>query len=231
MPSTARRSCRVVALPLLVVAAMLLYAPSAYGQEQEPGVMLVPGMQVLGATITGPSLDEPRELGAQEAFEFMQSWLGESIFGNPPNENPPGELGVHEIAVHTTWRDNDLTMLVYYASDGTDAWVGMPPQDVGFATVDAENWIRAPEQTQALMPGISGDTDGDPVTATTTGGATATTDVTGDAAANTSDDDDSILPLVAIAGIAVVVAGVGAFLLGRRRGARSATPTAPEPKP
>ena len=63
-----------------------------------------------------------------------------------------------------------------------------------------------------------------------TAGATATTDVTGDAAADSSDDD-SILLLVAIAGIAVVVAGVGAFLLGRRRGARSAAPTAPEPKP
>jgi hypothetical protein len=103
------------------------------------------GMFATGATITTPGA-EPRELNEAQATAFMQTWLLFSIVSNPPQERPPADATRSEVQVMT--KDPAGVpggMLIYFATKGTEAWVGAPNHEAS-----KENWIRAPKPADSI---------------------------------------------------------------------------------
>src|SRR5205807_1500065 len=107
-------------------------------------------------TITGPCIRvSKRELNSPQAAAFVQSWLGNSIFGHPTVQDPPAALPVCRVSVRYTVADRRLApMQVDYASDGKTAWVALPPQNLwpgAFVTV--HRWTVALPSAVAAFAG------------------------------------------------------------------------------
>src|SRR5262249_55152470 len=83
----------------------------------------------------------------------MQSWLGYSIFSNPPNSTPPKSVPVSRLSMTGHFQKRDLPVVALFATDGANSWVGMPKQDLGFGFVPSTKWIAAPAETPAAFRG------------------------------------------------------------------------------
>jgi len=165
-------------------------------------------------SIRGLALDGPesgRTLDSSQATAFVQAWLPESVFGTPPFEDPPSTLPVYEVDVDYKYLGTLGSMTINYASDGTSAWVSMPPQSLWpGVVVTQQRWILAPDRTVA---GFEGRLTPEPVPTARPTPHKAT-------AVMASQGSSSTAELLIFAGALVLVAGIGIVVI-RRRGARS----------
>lgn len=170
---------------------------------------LSPGLEILDGSITGNGPESGRTLDSSQATAFLQAWLPESVYGTPPFENPPATLPVYQVDVDYKYQGTLGSMTVDYASDGTSAWVSMPPQSLwSGALVTQQRWILAPDRTVA---GFEGRLTPAPVPKAAP---------THEAIAATSDSSSSTTRLLIIAALLVLVVGIGLLVI-RRRGART----------
>jgi hypothetical protein len=179
-------------------------------------------VSVTGATIATPGAPD-RKLDANQATAFMQAWLPDSVFHQPilPNVKPPARLAISRMTVVTVWNGINEPLKVFYASDGTTAWVGMPAQGFGWAGVDHERWIAAP-QSARLRKAFAGELQPvRPSPAATTTAPSSTTQPKTTASADGGSGSSAAWWLVG--GAAVIVAGALILTL-RRRGAGAPTP-------
>ena len=174
---------------------------------------LLTGISVVGATVNSPGA-KPRTLDANQATAFMQTWFAYSVFQNPPNERPPSSLPVSRLSVTT---DSQGTLLILYASDGTNVWVGAPAP-VPTPPPNNEKWIRAPDP-QRTIAGFEGRLapTRTPVPTTTT--APSTTTLPSPTRSTKSSDNGGLWALVAV-GAAVIVAASAMLAARARRRAR-----------
>jgi hypothetical protein len=162
-------------------------------------------------TVTGAAIQTPgapdRNLDANQATAFMQSWLPDSVFQKIPQSRPPKSLPVARLVVSTRYQGRDIPMTVYYASDSTTAWVGMPPQNFGWAFVQSERWIAAP-QSKRVMAAFLGKLQ--PVRSPPAPPTTTTTTVP----PKHNSSSGSAVPWILLGGAVVVaVAGLAAWRL------------------
>jgi hypothetical protein len=173
---------------------------------------LLTGISVVGAVVNTPGA-KPRTLDANQATAFMQTWVAYSVFQNPPNERPPSSLPVSRLSVTT---DSQGTLLIFYASDGTNAWVGAPAPDAAAKPPNNEKWIRAPEP-QRTIAGFEGRLapirTSLPVQTTTT----STTAAPSTTKATKSSDNGGLWALVALGAAVIVAASAMLAVRGRRR--------------
>ena len=214
---------RVLAAVVLASVSLIPLGLRAAAQETTTSVAVPPellsGVTVTGATITTPD-EAPRALDASQATAFMQSWLAYSVFDNPANERPPEGLPVSTLEVGTTFNGTPLDVTVFFATDGTTSWVGMPPQNLGWAVVESEKWIKAPDNTDEAFRGLATPVTNPPQPSTTTTTSSAGV-AAGDQATSDNGSDDGV-PVVAIAaGVLLVAAGVTALVLVTRRSRRT----------
>jgi hypothetical protein len=184
-----------------------------------PGAVAIgDGLSFTGATVLEPDA-EPRQLSAYQAAVFVQSWLATAYFGGAASlGDPPADLPVSRVDVTGMWPSKKFgTGVVYYASDGTSAWVSFPPDQEPVdgpvtSAPEPSNWFRAPDRTVDAFAGTAELVD--------TFGTQETVPATTEAAAGDDGGDDStagpsaIWLLVAGAGVVVALGGV---LLRRRR--------------
>ena len=179
------------------------------GSDAPP--VLMGGLTVDGATVSTPG-EEQRTLDANQATAFMQTWFSYSITVNPANEDPPDDLTVSELHVAVTSSGTPSEFLIFYASDGVDAWVGAPAPAPG----DPDKWIRSPRPRRTIA-GFEGRLE--PIRAEVPD-TTTTTTVGGTAGSADNDDEtESDGRSWQIAVVAVVVlfgGGAIALRLGRR---------------
>ena len=172
---------------------------------------LAPGLEILDASVTGNGPESGRTLDSSQATAFVQAWLPESVFGTPPFEDPPSTLPVYEVDVGYKYLGTLGSMTINYASDGTSAWVSMPPQSLWpGVVVTQQRWILAPDRTVA---GFEGRLTPAPV-------PTAPPTSHKAIAVMASQGSSSTAQLLIFAGALVLVAGI-AIVVIRRRGARS----------
>ena len=218
----------LVGLPLLLVGllGLTLVSPSADAQTgttsgpttSQPGgqsslSQLAPGLAILNASISGNGPESGRQLDSSQATAFVQAWLPDSVFGSPPFEDPPPTLPVYQVDVGYKYQGTFGSMTINYASDGTSAWVSMPPQSLWpGVVVTQQRWIQAPERTVAGFEGRL-----TPVPVPT---APATTKKA--VATSAPRRSSSTGPVVLIAVLLVLVAGF-ALVVIRRRGTHTAS--------
>jgi hypothetical protein len=80
----------------------------------------------------------------------MRSWLPASAVQQIPNEKPPPCLPVSTIRFTNEFGGQKTPTTAWFASDGSTAWVGMPKQEPGFAVVQSDKWIPAPDAPAAI---------------------------------------------------------------------------------
>jgi hypothetical protein len=212
--------CATVALATLGVLAAPLHAadspstiaPAAPGSLDPDEVLN--GITVGPAVVTAPGTPR-RNLDATQAAAFMRTWLPDSIFQHLANVRPPRCLPIAQLHMSTTWSGTSVPIVVYYASDGDTAWVGMPPQSLGWASVDSEKWILAPNPA-ATIAAFGGPNAG-PTT-------TAACPTTGSNTASSKQSSSSGISWAWIATpLVAIVVGAGVWLVARRRGPGRAT--------
>ena len=176
---------------------------------------LLRGFSAAGATVTTPGA-KPRTLDKDQATAFMQTWLAYSVFGKPAQERPPPQLPISHLNVAVVENGRPTSLLIFYASDGNNAWVGAPapappPND--------QKWIRAPrpEQTIAAFAGTMA-----PICTPTTPTSTlkATTATTVGHGATGASSGNGVPWALTVGGIAIVAGGalVATRSLRRRAG-------------
>ncbi len=148
---------RRLVVPMAIGTALfVMLAASPPARAATGGTDIGNGIVILGAKVACPG-SAPRQLDTTQAAAFVQSWLPSSIFGKVSSEKPPSSLPICHLAIGDRWLSPKAGELrVYYASDGNNVWVGMPPQTIGAgATVDSERWIRSPfaDRTKAAFEG------------------------------------------------------------------------------
>ncbi len=199
--------------------------PGIARDSAEPPPELIAGVTVTGATISTPGVPQ-RKLDANHATAFMQAWLPDSVFRQPtlPNVKPPTNLPVSLLDVTTTWRQQNFPLKVLYASDGTTAYVGMPAQSFGWAFVDHERWIAAP-QSARVRQAFAGDLQ--PVRSPPAPSTSTTPTTKSTAAGSTGGGSGSSSGVWWAVGIAaIVVLGALALFTLRRRTAGAASAAA-----
>jgi hypothetical protein len=173
------------------------------------GVIVVPP----GATVTTPG-SPTRQLSVDQTAAFMRSWLPASTVQQIPNEKPPKCLPVSTIRFKNEFGGLQTATTAWYASDGITAWVGMPKQELGFAVVQSDKWIPAPDAQATIAtfnaPGDAPSTTNDCASNTST--TTPTTTVK-----TTPDDSSSSTTWVWFAVPAAIVVAIGIWLLMRSR--------------
>jgi len=187
-------------------------SPATSQPADQPSLsQLAPGLEVLGGSITGNGPESGRTLDSSQATSFVQAWLPESVFGTPPFEDPPTALPVYQVEVDYKYLGTLGSMTVNYASNGTSAWVSMPPQSLWpGVVVTQQRWILAPDRTVA---GFEGRLTPEPV-------PTAPPTSHKAVALMASQGSSSTALLLIFAGALLLVAGIGIVVI-RRRGARS----------
>jgi hypothetical protein len=110
-----------------------------------------------GATITSPADPTPRTLNGYQTAVFVQSWFPVAMYGRPDMKNPPANLPVYRVDIMGSWGGTENVQVgnqtVYYASDGTTAFVSYP-QFQSFASPTPTNppppptnWFVPPPRT------------------------------------------------------------------------------------
>jgi hypothetical protein len=159
------KSIRLVLLVLGVVAAWLAVAPSAGASGgQAPTTpttpTTLPGATAIGdnyaftgASISSPADPTPRTFNGYQAAVFVQSWLPTAFYGKPALRDPPANVPVYRVDVMGTWGGTPPvagTQSIYYASDGTKAFISYPQQQDPSTTPDpppGSIWFVAPPRT------------------------------------------------------------------------------------
>jgi hypothetical protein len=116
----------------LLVASTGLTAWAAGTTTTTPSsVEISAGFAFRGAVITGAGA-APRRLTAYQSAVFMQAWIGDAFFGKPKHEKLPAHVAVYRLDVSGTWGGGSefTTRAVYYASDGTRAWIAFPSPQI-----------------------------------------------------------------------------------------------------
>jgi len=197
-------------------AGAQMHTISSLARSQQSLSQLAPGLDILGASITGSGPQSGRTLDSSQANAFVQAWLPDSVFGSPPFQNPPPALPVYQLDVDYRYQGTPGSMTVYYASDGTSAWVSMPPQTLWpGVVVTQQRWIEAPDRTVAGFEGR--------LTPVTVPNVPASSHQA--VAATASHGSSSTTQLLIIAGVVVVVAGIGILAIRRRGGHSTRTQT------
>lgn len=191
------------------------------------------GHEVLNGITAGPAVvttpgKPTRRLTADQNTAFLQTWMGASIATHLPPQRPPACLPISQMLSSITASGITSRMIVYYATDGATAWVGMPRQALSFASVTKETWIASPRSSTTIaafagqVASIDITTDQAPAaaapdpTATTVVCAAATNSPPRHAAATKSSSSSSTW-LWFVIPAAVIVVGLGAWLLTRSR--------------
>jgi len=220
------RHIRFALALLCVAAAAVALAPSASASETQTsttlpaGTGIGDGLYFTSAVISTPGDPAPRTLDAYHAAVFVQSWMGEAFFGKPQFQDPPAGLPVYQVDVTGTWGEVAGTgvQTVYYASDGTTAWLSYPQGQVVTATQASppppEKWFIAPARTIEAFNGTATLID-------TAGVVQATTPRTAPPAASDSGGSGSGLKYGLIIALVVLVLGGGMMLYRRRRSSDS----------
>jgi hypothetical protein len=182
-------------------------------------------VSISGATVATPGA-AVRKLDANQATAFMQAWLPDSVYHQPqlPNVKPPANLPVSRMTVVSVFNGVNEPLTVFYASDGTTAWVGMPPQGFGWAGVDKERWIAAP-QSKRLQQAFAGKLQPvrQPAGPTTTSVGTPSSTAQPATTSSTDGGSDSKAGWFVGGAVVVVIAGLTIFTLRRRRPATPAS--------
>jgi hypothetical protein len=217
--TAARRLLRVVVAAVASLTLTLVTAPAV-----SAGTEIAAGWEILGGTVTGPKPSTPRHLTDRQAAAFIQAWLPASIYGTLTKQDPPTNLTVYTVTVTDTINGTPAKLVAYYTSDGTNAWVSMPPQDLGGAMFVADQtWLLAPPRTIAAFEGKL-----EPVPPA--GAPAPPAAVTSAPASSVSQRSDNSSPWLLIAASAAGIAAIiAALALVRRR--RPRTTDAPRPKP
>ena len=191
---------------------------SQKGSQSAPS-QLAPGLEILDGSITGNGPESGRTLDSSQATAFLQAWLPDSIYGTAAFQNPPKALPVYQVDVDYKYLGTLGTMTVDYASDGTSAWVSMPPQSLWpGALVTQQRWILAPGRTVA---GFEGRLTPAPVPKV----APNHEAIAATSHGSSSHGSSSTTWLLIIAALLVLVAGIGLFVIRRRGAGGSRTQT------
>jgi hypothetical protein len=176
------------------------------------------GLSFRGAVVTAPG-KPTRNLTAYQSAVFVQKWIVEALYGKPKHEPIPANVTPYRVDVTGTWGGGSdfETRPVFYASDGTQAWVVFPdPAKVPPTGIPTGlDWFVAPPQVIGAFAGTGKlvPTASPAPPPTTTGGAAPT--------GNTSSGDAGGSAWLWIVGVVAVVALGGATLGWRRSHARS----------
>lgn len=201
---------------LLVASSGLTTAWAAGTTTTTSSVEISAGFAFRGAVITGAGT-APRRLTAYQSAVFMQAWIGDAIFGKPKHEKLPAHVAVYRLDVSGTWGGGSefTTRAVYYASDGTKAWIAFPSPQITPPTgaparldwfVGPPRLIQAFAGTAKLLP--------------TAGTGTSPPNAAAPARPARHSGGSTVWPWIVGAGAAVVAVGGG--LGWRRRGLRAA---------
>ncbi len=127
------------------------------------------------------------------------------------SRDPPPTLPVYQVVVDYDYLGTPGSMTVNYASEGTSAWVSMPPQSLWpWVVVTQERWISAPGRTVAGFEGRLTPVPVPTVPPTSHRVASAT-------ASHDSSSTSSALVIVGLVVLVAVIAGFGLLLIRRRR--------------
>ena len=178
---------------------------------------------IYGATVKCPA-KPAYTLDATNAAAFMQSWLFDSIAGHPVAEKPPAKLPVCNVTVSDRWQNPQPgTLLSYYATDGTNVWLGFPAQAVGPGVeITSDKWIRGsfPQRTRDAIAGHGTVVPLPAAPATTP--STVAGSASPKATSRSSSGSSSAWVIVAVVLGALVIAGA-AILVPRSRAKRATT--------
>jgi hypothetical protein len=195
------------------VAAMLIavtVAPSD-AHAASAGTQISPGWLVLGATVTGPGTTAPRHMNDSQAAAFVQAWLPAQLYGQLKQQDPPRSPPMFTVHVDDTINGAPEHLIAYYVSDGQNAWISMPIQDLGGgAVVNKRAWFLAPPRTIAAFEGR--------LAPAPTAGTATTTPTSGTAAAKPgpTKHNSSNAPLWIALGAAALI-GLAVFGVARTR--------------
>ncbi len=114
------------------------------------------GLSFRGGVVTAPG-KPTRNLTAYQSAVFVQKWIVEALYGKPKHEPIPANVTPYRVDVTGTWGGGSdyETRPVFYASDGTRAWVVFPdPAKVPATGIPAQlDWFVAPPQVIAAFAG------------------------------------------------------------------------------
>jgi len=152
---------------LVLVLGTVALGPAALAQSAPPddspttiprGAVTIGDGFAFTAGVVNPLPSGPtRTMNAYQTAVFVQSWLADAFFGHPTAQDPPPTAPVFRVDVTGLWGDSTGTLAIYYASDGTTAWISFP-QDQSPASAPptpppATNWfVGAP----AVIPAFQG---------------------------------------------------------------------------
>jgi hypothetical protein len=178
---------------------------------------------VAGATVTGGVVHTPgapdRRFDADKATAFMQAWFFDSVLEKLPQSRPPAGIPISRLSLTTRWHTQDYPMTVLYTCQDHTAWVGMPPQGFGWAGVESERWIEAP-QSDRLIAAFNGKLqatrDNKPVQVPPAEARCTVAQPTNAKPSGSSGSSGSAWPWI-LGGVAIVGIGGGTLLLARRR--------------
>jgi hypothetical protein len=110
--------------------------------------------QVTGGAVTEAN-GATRPLNRDAAETFVRSWLRGALASRLDREAPPTDLPVAHVDIAMVTADGAAKhMQVLFVHQGEAAWVAMPPQDLGWAVVDRQVWLRAPSAAIAAFNGV-----------------------------------------------------------------------------
>ena len=215
---------------LLVLGVALIGAPELVGAQDEGttttqapagAVDIGDGFEFTGATVISPD-GTTRQMDAYHAAVFVQSWLGQAFFATEDLvKDPPPELPVHRVDIEGSWGSapEPGRMTVYFATDGTTAYIAFPQtQDV---VTDPNAPAPEPADWFTPLPRVIDAFNGDAELIDTAGTFRATSTTTQEEQAAATDSDgqgDDSSPWIWIgAGVAVIVMVGGLVLLLRAR--------------
>jgi len=201
-----RPSARLAGLAFaaLVAAAGVLASanPPAFATSQ--GVQIAAGWVIQGAEVTSASQTKTTQWNANQAATFFVSWYPAQLYGKLTAQTPPAGLPRHTVTITDTVNGTPQHIVVYYETDGHNAWVMLPLQTLGpGAFVNRLVWDRAPQRTIDAFnnrPGVP-----------------ATTPATPGSAAPHSSGNSSTGPILVAVAIGVVLIGLVLYFTQRRR--------------
>ena len=176
---------------------------------------LMPGVTIGPAIVLTPGKPN-RKLNADQATAFIQSWLPASVYTKIPPTGPPVGVPVSHLYMYTSFNRGFTCIEAWYASRGTNAWVGMPAQSLGWASVQQDVWIAAPLPARTIAAFL-GKIKPIITNPSTTGAPTTTTVPSDKKAAGKSSGSSSSSSWLLLLIPGVLVLGAGAFLIVRGR--------------
>ena len=112
-----------------------------------------------GAVVHEPGTTKTRTLNAYQSAVFVQSWLGDLYYGHPKFGPPSANLTVSRVDVTGNWGGTYTTLAVYYATDGSQVWIGFPHQPITTTPSSRPpapgGWFIAPARVRQAYAGTA----------------------------------------------------------------------------